>query len=307
MRLFLWEETLSNSRNANERDESLSAYIRQVQKFPMLEADDEYESAKNWLEKGDKEARQKLVNSHLRLVVKIAAGYRGYGLPLADLIAEGNMGLLHATTKFDPEMGNRFSTYAQWWIRAAVQEYILKMWSTVKVGSSSSQKKLFFSLNRVKKQLGLSLKTTINDDDAKKIAKELNVDMKDVHDMHNRLSTGSFSLNSQVGGESEGAEWIDWLESEQDNQEEVMAKAQDSKHRKRIISEAMHVLNDREKNILVARRLDEPPKKLEELANVYKVSKERIRQIEMKAILKLQAFLEKYFKTNKTLKYLAES
>tara|TARA_Y100000590_G_scaffold447412_1_gene582634 strand:- start:163 stop:1068 length:906 start_codon:yes stop_codon:yes gene_type:complete len=286
--------------------DTLDRYIRQAQKFPMLENEEEYQLAKKWVEEKDQGARRKLVESHLRLVIKIASGYRGYGLPLADLIAEGNLGLLQALNKFDPEMGNRFSTYAQWWIKAAIQDYVLKSWSMVKIGTTAAQKKLFFSLKRIKHHLKIRDDLSLLDEDAEKIAQELQVPVKEVKEMQQRLLSHDPSLNNKLKEGDSSDEWQDWLVSHENNQEDALIQSDDALKKTQIMREALHILNHREKDILVARKLQEPPKKLDELASLYNVSKERVRQIEVKAMYKLHQFLEDYFTKNETLKYLVK-
>ncbi|MAP16402.1 MAG: RNA polymerase factor sigma-32 [Verrucomicrobiales bacterium] len=286
--------------------DTLNDYIRQTQKFPMLEPEEEYTLAKQWVENEDKEARKKLIESHLRLVVKIASGYRGYGLPLSDLIAEGNLGLLQATNKFDPEMGNRFSTYAQWWIKAAIQDYVLKSWSLVKIGTTAAQKKLFFGLKKIKHVLKIRDDGDLLDEHAEKIAAELDVPIAEVKSMQQRIQSHDSSLNKPIKEEAGAGEWQDWLESEDYNQEENLISSTDQNKKSELVHEAIKVLNPREKQIVIARKLEEPPKKLEELATHYQLSKERVRQIELKAMHKLHHFLENHLKDNENLRYLVE-
>lgn len=297
----------SEKMNFFPSSDSLDEYIRNAQTFPMLESDEEYVLAKLWVEEKDQEARKRLVQSHLRLVIKIASGYRGYGLPLSDLISEGNLGLLHALNKFDPELGNRFSTYAQWWIKAAVQDYVLKTWSMVKIGTTAAQKKLFFSLRKVKRQLNIPDDRPLMDEDAERIAQELQVPVHEVKSMQQRLMGHDSSLNKGVSSEDDSAEWQDWLTNEQQvTQEDVYMQTEDTKHKSEIMREALHVLSDREKEIIIARKLEDPPKKLEELAEYYNISKERVRQVEVKALFKLHQFLESYFQKNESLRYLVQ-
>ncbi|PLX30441.1 MAG: RNA polymerase factor sigma-32 [Alphaproteobacteria bacterium] len=286
--------------------DTLNDYIRQTQKFPMLEPDEEYTLAKNWVESEDKDARKKLIESHLRLVVKIASGYRGYGLPLADLISEGNLGLLQATNKFDPEMGNLFSTYAQWWIRAAIQDYVLKSWSLVKIGTTAAQKKLFFGLKKIKHALKIRDDVDLLDEHAQSIATELNVPIEEVKSLQKRMQAHDASLNKSIKEESGSGEWQDWLESHDANQEEALIHSTDQTKKSELVHKAINMLNQREKQIVVARKLEEPPKKLEELALHYQLSKERVRQIEVKAMYKLHQFLDKHLKENEGLRYLVE-
>ncbi len=268
-------------------DSSLSGYLRAIRKFPMLEADQEFELAKRWRDAGDVDAAHQLVTSHLRLVAKIAMGYRGYGLPLAELISEGNVGLMQAVKRFDPDKGFRLATYAMWWIRAAIQEYILHSWSLVKIGTTAAQKKLFFNLRKLKRQL-----QAINDGDlpyatVKEIATRLAVPEQDVISMNRRLSSPDHSLNAplQAGGDGE---WMDWLVDEKQNQEDALGDSEELESRRELLSEAMEILNARERHILVERRLSDNPKTLEDLSKEYGISRERVRQIEVRAFEKIQ-------------------
>ncbi len=268
-------------------DSSLSGYLRAIRKFPMLEADQEFELAKRWRDAGDVDAAHQLVTSHLRLVAKIAMGYRGYGLPLAELISEGNVGLMQAVKRFDPDKGFRLATYAMWWIRAAIQEYILHSWSLVKIGTTAAQKKLFFNLRKLKRQL-----QAINDGDlpyatVKEIATRLAVPEHDVISMNRRLSSPDHSLNAplQAGGDGE---WMDWLVDEKQNQEDALGDSEELESRRELLSEAMEILNARERHILVERRLSDNPKTLEDLSKEYGISRERVRQIEVRAFEKIQ-------------------
>ncbi|MBC6439711.1 MAG: RNA polymerase sigma factor RpoH [Rhodospirillales bacterium] len=268
-------------------ESSLSGYLREIRKFPMLEAEQEFRLAKRWREDGDVDAAHELVTSHLRLVAKIAMGYRGYGLPLAELISEGNVGLMQAVKRFDPDKGFRLATYAMWWIRAAIQEYILHSWSMVKMGTTAAQKKLFFNLRKLKGQL-----KAINDGDmppetVTEIAARLDVPEQDVISMNRRLSSPDHSLNAPLQQDGDG-EWQDWLVDESDNQEEILSDRQELESRRAMLSEAMEALNDRERHILVERRLSESPKTLEDLSQEYGISRERVRQIEVRAFEKLQ-------------------
>ena len=275
---------------------SLSRYMEQIRAFPMLEADEEYMLARSFAERGDVEAAHKLVTSHLRLVAKIAMGYRGYGLPVADLISEGNLGMMHAVKKFDPDRGFRLATYAMWWIKASIQEYVLRSWSLVKIGTTASQKKLFFNLRRIKGQIGAIDRGDLKPEDVKHIADELNVEEKDVISMNQRMSGGDHSLNSPMAAApgEEGAEWQDWLEDERPDQETNFAEIEELDKRTRLMRDAMQGLNPREVRIIEARRLAEPPLTLEDLAAEFGVSRERIRQIEVRAFEKLsQAVLAK--------------
>jgi RNA polymerase sigma-32 factor len=252
----------------------------------MLEADEEYMLAKRWSEHADYAAAQRLVASHLRLVAKIAHGFRGYGLPLGDLIAEGNLGLMHAVKRFDPERGFRLSTYAIWWIRAAIQEYILRSWSLVKMGTSAAQKRLFFNLKKIKRRLNALHQNELTHEQVREIATQLNVDDQDVVDMDRRMSATDRQLDAPVGTEGD-AEWIDLLEEPSENQELMLEKRQELGRRRSLLSDAMERLTEREREIITARRLKEPPQTLEELSQHYGISRERVRQIEVRAMEKL--------------------
>ena len=265
----------------------LSLYLAQIKKFPMLDAEEEYMLAKNWRERGNLKAAHKLVTSHLRLVAKIAMGYRGYGLPVNELISEGNIGLMQAVKIFDPERGFRLSTYAMWWIRAAIQEYVLKSWSLVKMGTTTAQKKLFFNLRKLKNQIAPNQEGDLRDEQVNEISKRLDVQSYEVVNMNRRLMGREKSLNDPIkAGETD--EWQDWLVDDHLDQELIMSQKQEFDDKKELLHEAMTILNDREKEILEARRLTENPKTLEELSQKYKISRERIRQIETKAFEKLQ-------------------
>ena len=267
----------------------------QIRQFPMLEADEEYMLARAFNERGDVEAAHKLVTSHLRLVAKIAMGYRGYGLPVADLISEGNLGMMHAVKKFDPERGFRLATYAMWWIKASIQEYVLRSWSLVKIGTTASQKKLFFNLRRIKGRIGAIDRGDLSPQDVSDIAEELNVPEADVVSMNQRMAGGDHSLNTPVSTDGmESGEWQDWLEDNSPDQEARFAETEELRQRQNLMGEAMQGLNPREVRIIEARRLSEPPLTLEELATEFSVSRERIRQIEVRAFEKLsQAVLAK--------------
>ena len=268
----------------------LSRYLEEIRRFPMLAHDEEYMLARRWREHGDAEAAHKLVTSHLRLVAKIAMGYRGYGLPVGDLISEGNVGMMQAVKGFDPERGFRLATYAMWWIRASIQEYILRSWSLVKIGTTAAQKKLFFNLRKIKGQL-----QAIDDGDlpggtVAEIARRLDVSADEVVAMNRRMAGGDRSLNAPLRADGEGgAEWIDWLASEEDDQEEAFAAAEEESRRRDMLAAAMTGLNDREKAIFAARRLRDEPRTLEELSRVWGVSRERVRQIEVRAFEKVRA------------------
>lgn len=265
----------------------LSLYLAQIKKFPMLDAEEEYMLAKNWKDRGNLKAAHKLVTSHLRLVAKIAMGYRGYGLPVNELISEGNIGLMQAVKKFDPDKGFRLATYAMWWIKAAIQEYVLKSWSLVKMGTTTAQKKLFFNLKKLKNQIAPNQEGDLRDEHVDEISKRLDVDSHEVVNMNRRLMGHEKSLNDPIkAGETD--EWQDFLVDDHLDQELIVSQKQEFDDKKELLYEAMQILNDREKEILQARRLSDEPKTLEELSQKYKISRERIRQIETKAFEKLQ-------------------
>ena len=266
---------------------NLSIYLQEIKKFPILTADEEYMLAKRYKEYGDTEAAHKLVTSHLRLVAKIAMGYRGYGLPVTDLISEGNVGIMQAVKKFDPERGFRLATYAMWWIRAQIQEYVLHSWSLVKIGTTAAQKKLFFNLKKLKNQLSSIDSGDLSPENAREIANRLNVKEAEVLDMNNRLFSGDQSLNIQVGNEGD-AEWQDMLVDSNDTQDNIIANTDELLYRKKIFEKAIKVLNDREKEIIKLRKLKDKPVKLEELSKKFNISRERVRQIEVKAFEKLK-------------------
>ena len=265
----------------------LSIYLAQIKKFPMLDAEEEYMLAKNWRENGNLKSAHKLVTSHLRLVAKIAMGYRGYGLPVNELISEGNLGLMQAVKKFDPEKGFRLATYAMWWIKAAIQEYVLRSWSLVKMGTTTAQKKLFFNLKKLKNQIAPGQDGDLKDEQVDEISKRLDVDSHEVINMNRRMMGQEKSLNAPIkSGETD--EWQDWLVDDSLDQELILSQKQEYDDKKELLDSAMKILNDREKEIIVARRLSEEPKTLEDLSKKYKISRERIRQIETKAFEKLQ-------------------
>ncbi|MFL6844659.1 MAG: RNA polymerase sigma factor RpoH [Allosphingosinicella sp.] len=269
----------------------LNRYLAEIKKFPILAPEEEYMLAKRWTEHQDTDAAAKLVNSHLRLVAKIAMGYRGYGLPVSELISEGNIGLMQGVKKFEPERGFRLATYAMWWIRASIQEFILRSWSLVKMGTTAAQKKLFFNLRRMKNQIEAFEDGDLKPADVTKIATDLGVSEEDVISMNRRMAMGGdTSLNVSLREEGEG-QWQDWLVDTDPLQDERVAEAQESQVRHELLVEAMKALNDREKHILTERRLTDDPKTLEELSQVYDVSRERIRQIEVRAFEKLQKAL----------------
>ena len=265
----------------------LSVYLAQIKKFPMLDAEEEYMLAKNWRENGNLQSAHKLVTSHLRLVAKIAMGYRGYGLPVNELISEGNVGLMQAVKKFDPEKGFRLATYAMWWIKAAIQEYVLRSWSLVKMGTTTAQKKLFFNLKKIKNQIAAGQEGDLRDDQVKEISKRLDVESYEVVNMNRRMMGQEKSLNDPIKS-GENDEWQDWLVDESLDQELIISQKQEYDDKKELLNSAMKILNEREKEIITARRLSEEPKTLEDLSKKYKISRERIRQIETKAFEKLQ-------------------
>ena len=265
----------------------LSAYLAQIKKFPMLSAEEEYMLAKSWRDRGDLKSAQKLVTSHLRLVAKIAMGYRGYGLPVSELVSEGNIGLMQAVKKYDPEKGFRLATYAMWWIKASIQEYVLRSWSLVKMGTTTAQKKLFFNLKKLKNKLSASNTGDLNPQQVEEISKRLNVKKEEVISMNRRLYGKEKSLNDPIKGE-DGTEWQDWIVDDNLDQELKLSQDQELNKRKKLMNDSMSILNPREKEILVARKLSEETSTLEDLSKKYKISRERIRQIETKAFEKLQ-------------------
>ena len=269
-------------------DSGLLNYLQDIKKFPMLEAQQEYMLAKSWIDRNDSKAAHKLVTSHLRLAAKIAVGYRGYGLPINEVISEANIGLMQAVKRFDPEKGFRLATYAMWWIKASIQEYILKSWSLVKIGTTSAQKKLFFNLRKAKGRIGAMEEGELHPDNVRKIANELKVSEDEVINMNRRLNGGDASLNSPIANDTDDVnEWLDWLEDDADHANEY-AEKEELNARKKLLSTSFSVLNDREKYILQKRRLSDNPETLEDLSKRYNVSRERIRQIELKAFEKLK-------------------
>lgn len=272
-------------------ESGLRQYLREIQKFPVLEADEEYALAKRWTEDADYEAAHKLVTSHLRLVAKIAMGYRGYGLPVSEMIAEGNIGLMQAVKKFEPEKGFRLSTYAMWWIKAAIQEFVLKSWSIVKIGTSAAQKRLFFNLKKVRKQIHAIDSATLTPDQVRQIAKELDVHEADVVDMDMRMNAVDQHLNARMQNDGEGGEWMDLLADESDNQEAVLGNSEEYGAKRDLMQQAMDTLNERERAIILARRLKEEPDTLEDLSQRYGISRERVRQIETRALEKMTSFV----------------
>ncbi len=264
----------------------LSAYLAQIKKFPMLDAEEEYMLAKNWRATGNIKSAEKLVTSHLRLVAKIAMGFKGYGLPVNEMISEGNIGLMQAVKKFKPEKGFRLATYAMWWIKASIQEYILRSWSLVKIGTTTAQKKLFFNLKKIKNQIAPRSEGDLKDEHVSEIADKLAVSKEEVVSMNRRLSGKEFSLNTQIG--DDGDEWQDWLEDKELDHDLKFAQREEMEQRKDLLVDSIKILNSREKEILYARRLNDEPTTLEDLSKKYKISRERIRQIENKAFEKLQ-------------------
>ena len=264
----------------------LAAYLTQIKKFPMLDAEEEYMLAKNWKSTGNIKSAEKLVTSHLRLVAKIAMKYRGYGLPLNEMISEGNVGLMQAVKKFEPDKGFRLATYAMWWIKASIQEYILRSWSLVKIGTTTAQKKLFFNLKKIKNQISPKSEGDLKKEDVKNIADRLDVSEDEVVSMNRRLSGKEHSLNARVG--EDGDQWQDWLVDKEMDQELKFAQKEEMEQRKDLLKDSIKILNQREKEILYSRRLSEEPSTLEDLSKKFKISRERIRQIENKAFEKLQ-------------------
>ena len=278
--------TINNYLPTLSNEGGLSAYLTQIKKFPMLAAEEEYMLAKNWKTTGNVKAAEKLVTSHLRLVAKIAMGYRGYGLPVNEMISEGNVGLMQAVKKFEPEKGFRLATYAMWWIKASIQEYILRSWSLVKIGTTTAQKKLFFNLKKLKNQIAPRSEGDLRPEHVDQIADKLNVNKEEVISMNRRLSGKEFSLNTQVG--EDGDEWQDWLVDKELDHDLKFAHQEEMEQRKDLLKDSIKILNDREREILYSRRLNDNPTTLEDLSKKYKISRERIRQIENKAFEKIQ-------------------
>jgi RNA polymerase sigma-32 factor len=279
----------------------LSRYLEEIRRFPMLEPQEEYMLAKSWREHGNRDAAHKLVTSHLRLVAKIAMGYRGYGLPISEVISEGNVGLMQAVKRFEPEKGFRLATYAMWWIKAAIQEYILRSWSLVKMGTTANQKKLFFNLRKAKSKISALGEGDLRPDQVKIIAKRLGVTEKDVVDMNRRLG-GDTSLNAPIRDDGDSGEWQDWLADDSAGQEEILAAQEEMDNRRAALTQALAVLNDRERRIFQARRLADEPITLEELAEEFAVSRERVRQIEVRAFEKVQKAVKNRVATMETPK-----
>ena len=272
-------------------EQGLSRYLTEIRKFPMLPKEEEFMLAKRWLEHEDTEAAEKMVTSHLRLVAKIAMGYRGYGLPIAEVISEGNVGLMQSVKKFDPDKGFRLATYAMWWIRASIQEYILRSWSLVKLGTTAAQKKLFFNLRRIKGEINAIETGDLKPEQVTEIATRLNVSEKEVISMNGRMSGSDASLNVPMGQDGD-MEWMDWLADEEPNQATEFANKQEHDARMDLLTQAMSGLNEREQHIITERRLTDEPKTLEALSEIYNVSRERIRQIEVRAFEKLQKAMQ---------------
>ena len=293
-------KTINSNVPAIGLEGSLSSYLAQIKKFPMLSAEEEYMLAKSWKDRGDLKSAQKLVTSHLRLVAKIAMGYRGYGLPVAELVSEGNIGLMQAVKKFKPEKGFRLATYAMWWIKASIQEYVLRSWSLVKIGTTTAQKKLFFNLKKLKNKLSANTTGDLNPEHVEEISKKLNVKKEEVISMNRRLHAKEKSLNDPIGDEN-GSEWQDWIVDNNLDQELKLSQDQELNERKKLMNVSMNILNQREKEILVARKLSDNISTLEDLSKKYKVSRERIRQIETKAFEKLQKAMLNAAKSNNLL------
>jgi RNA polymerase sigma-32 factor len=273
-------------------EQGLARYMQEIRRFPLLEPEEEYMLAKAWVDHGDKDAAHRLVTSHLRLAAKIAMGYRGYGLPVAEVISEANVGLMQAVKRFDPDKGFRLATYAMWWIRASIQEYILRSWSLVKMGTTAAQKKLFFNLRKIKGQLKALEEGDLRPDQVKRIANQLGVTEEDVVSMNRRLA-GDSSLNAPVRNDAESGEWQDWLVDDTMDQETALAESEERDHRRDMLNEALEGLNARERRVFEARRLAEEPLTLEELSAEFGVSRERIRQIEVRAFEKVQKAVQK--------------
>jgi RNA polymerase sigma-32 factor len=293
-------KTMTSNLPSREVEGSLSSYLRQIKKFPMLSAEEEYMLAKSWKDRGDLKSAQKLVTSHLRLVAKIAMGYRGYGLPVSEMVSEGNIGLMQAVKKFEPEKGFRLATYAMWWIKASIQEYILRSWSLVKMGTTAAQKKLFFNLKKIKNQLSANNAGDLKPEHVEEISKRLNVKKEEVVSMNRRLLGKEKSLNDPIKGE-DGTEWQDWIVDNKTDQELKLSHEQEFSQKKKLMDNSMSILNPREKEILTARRLSDNVATLEELSKKYKVSRERIRQIETRAFEKLQKAMLNAAKSNNLL------
>ena len=293
-------KTITSNLPSIDVEGSLSKYLTQIKKFPMLSEEEEYMLAKSWKDRGDLKSAQKLITSHLRLVAKIAMGYRGYGLPVSEIVSEGNIGLMQAVKKFEPEKGFRLATYAMWWIKASIQEYILRSWSLVKMGTTSAQKKLFFNLKKVKNQISPNNQGELKNEHVEEISKRLNVKKEEVVSMNRRLLGKEKSLNDPIKDEN-GTEWQDWIADDKIDQELNFSHQQEFNQRKKLMNDSMGILNKREKEILFARRLSDEVSTLDDLSKKYKISRERIRQIETKAFEKLQKAMLNAAKSNNLL------
>ena len=293
-------KTITSNLPSIDVEGSLSSYLTQIKKFPMLSAEEEYMLAKSWRDRGDLRSAHKLITSHLRLVAKIAMGYRGYGLPVSEMVSEGNIGLMQAVKKFEPEKGFRLATYAMWWIKASIQEYVLRSWSLVKMGTTTAQKKLFFNLKKIKNQISSGNNGDLKAEHVDKISKMLNVKKEEVVSMNRRLLGKEKSLNSPIKDES-GVEWQDWIVDDKVDQELKFSHEQEFNQRKKLMDDSISILNPREKDILTSRRLSENTPTLEDLSKKYNISRERIRQIETKAFEKLQKAMLNASKSNNLL------
>jgi len=293
-------KTITSNLPSIDVEGSLSSYLTQIKKFPMLSAEEEYMLAKSWRNRGDLRSAHKLITSHLRLVAKIAMGYRGYGLPVSEMVSEGNIGLMQAVKKFEPEKGFRLATYAMWWIKASIQEYVLRSWSLVKMGTTTAQKKLFFNLKKIKNQISSGNNGDLKAEHVDKISKMLNVKKEEVVSMNRRLLGKEKSLNNPIKDES-GVEWQDWIVDDKVDQELKLSHEQEFNQRKKLMDDSISILNPREKDILTSRRLSENAPTLEDLSKKYNISRERIRQIETKAFEKLQKAMLNASKSNNLL------
>ena len=293
-------KTITSNLPSIDVEGSLSSYLTQIKKFPMLSAEEEYMLAKSWRDRGDLRSAHKLITSHLRLVAKIAMGYRGYGLPVSEMVSEGNIGLMQAVKKFEPEKGFRLATYAMWWIKASIQEYVLRSWSLVKMGTTTAQKKLFFNLKKIKNQISSGNNGDLKAEHVDKISKMLNVKKEEVVSMNRRLLGKEKSLNTPIKDES-GVEWQDWIVDDKVDQELKFSHEQEFNQRKKLMDDSINILNPREKDILTSRRLSENIPTLEDLSKKYNISRERIRQIETKAFEKLQKAMLNASKSNNLL------
>ena len=293
-------KTINTNLPSIELEGSLSSYLTQIKKFPILSAEEEYMLAKSWKNRGDLKSAQKLVTSHLRLVAKIAMGYRGYGLPISEMVSEGNIGLMKAVKKFEPEKGFRLATYAMWWIKASIQEYILRSWSLVKMGTTTAQKKLFFNLKKIKNQLSVNNLGDLKQEHVEEISKRLNVKKEEVVSMNRRLIGKEKSLNDPIK-DGDGTEWQDWIVDDKIDHELKLSQKQEFTQRKKLMDESINILNSREKEILIARKLSDNTSTLEDLSKKYNISRERIRQIETKAFEKLQKAMLNAAKSNNLL------